>query len=165
MRRYAGVGEDLSRFAPLFHGESEQKSFNGDKTVAGLLARLLGSFEDPRQRRIEINLSGAAAGNLGALGQHRLDGGQSLTRIAAGAVDQTGGEPFRVVKQHLEQVFGCELLVSLAQRERLGGLDETATAVGVFVEIHVPSLGLSRTPLRRERNIVMGLYLRPRAFR
>src|SRR6516164_7065608 len=43
-------------------------------------------------------------------------------------------------------MFGRELLVSLALRERLGRLDETAAAVGIFVEIHVPSLGLFRRP-------------------
>jgi hypothetical protein len=56
------------------------------------------------------------------------------------------------------------LLVSLAQRERLGGLDETAAAVGVFVEIHVVALGLSQTPFRHDRNIVTGLYGSARHF-
>ena len=40
------------------------------------------------------------------------------------------------VEQDLEQVLGRELLMPLAQRERLGGLDEALGAVGVFVEIH-----------------------------
>ena len=44
-------------------------------------------------------------------------------------------------------MFGRKLLVSLALRERLGRLNETAAAVGIFVEIHVPSLGLFRRPL------------------
>ena len=136
LRRHAGVAENLSRFAVLFQSQREQKPLNGDEAVAGLLAGLLGGLEHPRQRRIEIDLPGAAAGDFGALGERRLDGRQGLARIAAGAVDQTGGEPLGVVEQHLEQVLGRELLVSLAQRERLGGLDETAAAVGVFVEIH-----------------------------
>jgi hypothetical protein len=38
-------------------------------------------------------------------------------------------------------------------------LDEAAAAVGVFLEIHISSLGLSRTPLRRDRNIVMGFFV------
>ncbi len=53
-------------------------------------------------------------------------------------------------------MLGGELLVPLALRERLGGLNEAAAAVGVFLEIHVLSLGLSRSPLRRGRNIVIG---------
>ena len=33
-------------------------------------------------------------------------------------------------------MFGGELLMALAQGQRLGGLHETAGAVGVFLEIH-----------------------------
>ena len=54
-------------------------------------------------------------------------------------------------------MFGGELLVSLALGERLRRLDETAAAVGIFLEIHVPSLGLFRRPNWRGRNIVIGL--------
>ena len=157
MRRHAGLARIFPASLLLSEREREQQPLDGDEAVAGLLARLLGGVEHPRQRRIEIDLAGAAAGDLRALGERRLDGGQSLAGIAAGTVDQTGGEPFGVVEQNLEQVLGRKLLMSLAQRERLGGLDETAAAVGVFVEIHVPSLGLFRTPWRRDRNIVMGL--------
>src|ERR1700685_1766471 len=55
-------------------------------------------------------------------------------------------------------MLGRKLLVSLARRERLGRLDETAAAVGIFIEIHSAALGLFRPPLRRERNIVMGKF-------
>ena len=34
-------------------------------------------------------------------------------------------------------MLGGELLMALAQGQRLGGLHETAGAVGVFLEIHV----------------------------
>ena len=61
----------------------------------------------------------------------------ACARIAAGAVDQPGRQPFRVVEQDFEQMFGGELLVALAQGQRLRGLHETAGAVGVFLEIHV----------------------------
>ena len=99
------------------------------------------------KRRIEIDLPGAAAGNFRALGERRLDRGQRRARIAAGAVDQARGEPFGVVEQDLQQMLGRKLLMALALRERLGGLNETAAAVGIFFEIHVFSLGLSRRPL------------------
>ncbi len=160
LRRDAGVGEDFSGLAVLLERQREQQALDGDEAVAGLLARFLGGLEHARQRRIEIDLAGAGARYFRALGQRRLDGGERLARIAAGAVDEPGGEPFRVVEQHLEQMLGRELLMSLAQRERLGRLDETAGAVGVLLEIHVASLGLFRTPQRRERNIVMGWILR-----
>ena len=146
MRRHAGLSEDLAGFAAPFEREREQKALDGDKAVAGLLAGFLGRIEHARQRRIEIDLPGAAARNLRTLGERRLDGGQSLAGIAPRPIDQTGGEPFGVVEQNLQQVLGRKLLVSLAQRERLGRLNETAAAVGIFVEIHVPSLGLFRRP-------------------
>src|SRR5262249_20489975 len=141
------------------------KPLDGDKAVASLLAGLLGRIEHARERRIEIDLASAAARNLRALGQRRLDGGQGLPRVAPRPVDQAGGEPLGVVEQHLQQVLGRKLLMSLAQRERLGRLNETAAAVGIFVEIHVPSLGLFRRPNWRDRNIVMGLQLRRIAWR
>ena len=144
LRRDAGIGQDLAGLAVLFQRQREQKPLNRDKAVAGLLARLLGGVEHARQRRIEIDLAGAAAGNFRPLGQRRLDGLERRARIAAGAIDQPGREPFGVVEQDLQEMFGGELLVSLALRERLGRLHETAAAVGVFFKIHGSSLGLDR---------------------
>src|SRR5208282_1958119 len=146
LRRHAGIGEDLTGLIAFLEREREQQPLDGNETVAGLLAGLLGDIEDPRQRRIEINLSGAAAGDFRTPGEHRLDGGQGLARIAARAVDEPSGEPLGIVEQHLEQMLGRKLLVSLAQRERLGGLDETAAAVGVFVEIHILPSAYSERP-------------------
>ena len=150
------MGENLARLAVLLEREREQQPLDGDEAVAGLLARLLGGLEDPRQGRVEIDLARATAGNLRALGERCLDGGQGLPRIAAGAVDQPGREPFGIVEQHLEQVLGRKLLMALAEREGLGRLHETAAAVSVFVKVHVGSLGLFQTPFRRAWNIVMG---------
>src|SRR5262249_8738174 len=97
------------------------------------------------------DLAGAAARHFGKLGERRLDGREGLARTPARPVDQAGREPFRVVEQDLEQVLGRELLMAFAQRQRLGGLDETARTVGEFLEVHgapsVVSLGLPRCPL------------------
>ncbi len=120
LRRHAGIGEDLPGFAALFQSQREQKAFNGDEAVAGLFACLLGGIEYPRQRRVEIDLSGAAAGDFRAFGQRRLDGRQGLTRIAAGTIDQTGGEPLGIVEQHLEQVLRRKLLMSLRATRATG---------------------------------------------
>ena len=59
-----------------------------------------------------------------------------------------GGQPLGIVEQHLEQMLGAELLVSLAQGQRLRGLHEAAGAVGVFLEIHCEKLPLSRPPVK-----------------
>ena len=44
------------------------------KLSPAFFARFLGGLEHTRQRRIEIDLPGAAAGNLRALGKRRLNG-------------------------------------------------------------------------------------------
>ena len=158
LRRHPRKAEDLAGLVALLERQRKQQPFDGNEAVAGLLARLLGDIEDPRQGGIEIDLSGAAAGDFRPFGERRLDGGQSLARIAAGAVDEPGGEPLGIVEQHLEQVLRGKLLVSLAQRERLGGLDETAAAVGVFVEIHVLPSAYSERPCGANETPSLGIH-------
>ena len=133
---HAGLGEDFSRLAVLLQCEGEQQPLDGDETVAGLLAGFLGGVEDARQSRIEIDLARAAAADfrpLGERGFHRL---QRLARLSAGAIDQPGGQAFRIVEQNLQQMFGGKLLMAFAQGQRLRRLNKTAGAVRVFLEIH-----------------------------
>ena len=66
LRRDAGSFQNLAGLAVLFQRQREQQPLDGDETVAGLLAGLFGRVENARQRRIEIDLAGAAAGNLRA---------------------------------------------------------------------------------------------------
>jgi hypothetical protein len=60
-------------------------------------------------------------------------------------------------------MLGCELLVTLAQRERLRGLNETAGTVRVFLEIHVNSLSLFLRPGGAQGTSSMGMRLLPPA--
>src|SRR5262249_53464713 len=87
-----------------------------------------------------IDLTGAAARHFGKLSEHRLDRRERFARSPARAVDQAAGQALGIVEQNLEQVLGDELLMALAQGQRLGGLNETAGPVGVFLEIHTSSL-------------------------
>ena len=48
LRRRAGLGERLAGIAVLLKGKREQKTLDGDETVAGLHAGLLSCVEDPR---------------------------------------------------------------------------------------------------------------------
>ncbi len=48
LRRDPGVGEDLAGLSALLQRECEQEPLDGNKTVAGLLARFFGGLEDPR---------------------------------------------------------------------------------------------------------------------
>ena len=75
---------------------------------------------------------------------------QRLPRIAAGTVDQARGQTLRIVEQNLQHMFGRELLMALAQREGLRRLDESASAVGVFLDIHsIAPSGPLEAPGRR----------------
>ena len=87
-----------------------------------------------RRRQIELALPAA---HLGERGKGRFGGGQGIAGTTTGALDQPGGKAFRIVEQHLEEVFGRELLVTGAKRPGLRRLHEAAGAVGVLVEVHL----------------------------
>ena len=80
LRRDAGLGQDLAGLAVLLQRQRQQQPLDGDEAVAGLLAGLLGGVEHARQRRVEIDLAGAAAGDLRPLGERRLDRLQAPAR-------------------------------------------------------------------------------------
>ena len=127
------------------HRQRQQQALDRDEAVAGLLSELLGLLEQARGLGCEVNLAGAAAFDLGQLGQRcrgRLEG---TLGIAARALDQIGGQALRVVEQHLEEMLGREALMALAQGQRLRRLDEAARALGVFLEVH-RQLSLSIAP-------------------
>src|SRR5262249_46593675 len=126
--------------AVLLERERKQQPFDRDVAVARLFRDFLRLIEYPRQRWRQIDLTGAAARHFGKLGERRLDRRKRFARSPARAVDQAAGQALRIVEQNLEQVLGGELLVAFAQGQRLGGLNETAGAVGVFLEIHISSL-------------------------
>src|SRR5262249_28124886 len=100
-----------------------------------------------RQRRRQVDLTGAAARHLGKLGERRLNGRKRLARVATRTVDQAARQALGVVEENLEQMLGSELLMALAQGQRFSGLNEPAGAVRVFLDIHISSL--SPTPSAR----------------
>ena len=142
LRGHTRGGQYASRLAVLLEREREQQPFDRDIAVARLFRDLLRLIENPRQSRSQIDLASAATGNFGKLGERRLDSRKRLARSAAGAIDQAAGQTLGVIEQNLEQVLGRELLVALAQGQRLSRLNKPAGAVGIFLEIHVSSLGL-----------------------
>ena len=89
-------------------------------------AAALRRVEHAHEARRRLRLAGAAAADLGLLGKLGFDGGTYRLVIAAGRTDQAGGRPFLVIQQRLEQMFGRQLRVKLADGDGLGGLDETA---------------------------------------
>ena len=138
LRRDAGLGENLARLAVLLQREREQQPLDGDETVAGLLAGFFGGVENAgqrrrqdrsgRRRRRELSASWPSAASTACKAWRELPPERSIRPAAS---------PSGIVEQNLEQMFGGELLVAFAQGQRLGGLHETAGAVGEFLEIHV----------------------------
>ncbi len=144
LRRHAGLGQDLSGVAVFLERQRQQKPLDGDEGIAGLVGDLLRLVENPRHRGREVELARAAAGDFRHFGKRGLGRRQRIARAAAGAVDQAAGQPFRIVQQHFQKVFGCELLMPLTQGKRLRGLHEAARTFGEFLKIH-----LYLPPLRR----------------
>ena len=134
-RRHAGIGEDLRRRRVPLHGEREQQALDGDVGIAGLLGELLGGGEDLCERRREIDLARSAR-HFRQLGERRFRGEERVLGTPAGALDQARRHPFGIVEQHLQKMLRRELLVALAQGVGLGGLDEAARPLRVFLEIH-----------------------------
>ncbi|MEA2833880.1 MAG: ATP-dependent Clp protease ATP-binding subunit ClpB [Methylobacteriaceae bacterium] len=62
-----------------------------------------------------------------------FDSAERIARAPAGAVDQARGQALVVFEQHFEDVFGRELLMPFAARQRLRRLDEAAHALGIFL--------------------------------
>ena len=97
-------------FLPLLVG-----SIAGNYAAARLILRWQGEW------RGKAVLIGAIATDLGVLGWFKY-----YNFFAANLI----------VEQHLEQVFGQELLVTGAERHGLRRLDEAAGAFGVFLDVH-----------------------------
>ena len=140
LRRQPGVVEDARGRGAGGKRQREQQALGGDEAVARLLGDLAGGFEDTGGFRRKVHLPGARAFDLGQLGELGLD---ALTRVLGarpGGAHQVRGQALLVVEENREQMFGGESLVPAAQRQPLGGLDEAARALGVFLEIHGFSL-------------------------
>ncbi|MGY3123211.1 hypothetical protein ACVWXQ_007148 [Bradyrhizobium sp. S3.14.4] len=137
LRGDAALGQDRAGLAGLFQREAEQQPLDGDKTVASLLAGLFGGVESAGELGRQIDLAGAAAGDLRHLVEGILGRLQDGAGIAAGAVDQTSSEALIVVQQNFQDVQRRKLLMPLAHRKRLRGLNEAPGAFGIFVDVHV----------------------------
>ena len=116
LRGDAAFSQDAAGTAVFLQRQPEQQPLDGDKTVTGFVGGFFGGIERARQLGREINLSGAASGNFRQLVESVLGGFQNRAGIAAGTVDQTAGEAFAVIQQHLQDMQRRKLLVSLAHR-------------------------------------------------
>src|SRR5262249_56546883 len=94
----------------FFAGAARKRPSEGDEPVACFVRHLLGSRETPAQADIEVELTRASAVNFRTLAQRVFNRLECSPRIAAGPVDQTGREPFRIVEQDPAKLVGGELV-------------------------------------------------------
>ena len=141
LRGHTAGGERLAGGRFLGQRQRQQQPLNGDKAVAGLLRDLLSLLEDPGDLGREIDLAGAATLDPRLLAELGLDGAQNGLRIAARRADQIGAEAFLVFEQDLEEMLGCQPLVTAAQRQALRRLDKSLRPLGIFFDFHdLPAL-------------------------
>ena len=117
LRGDAGLGEDLRRLGVLLDGQREQQPLDGDEASPAFLAIFSAVSKTLAVGCGEVELAGAAADTLGSAASACSVAASASRGVAAGAVDQTGGQPLGVVEQHLEEMLGGELLVALRQRQ------------------------------------------------
>ena len=153
LRRDAALVQDGPGLAGLLQRERQQQPLDRDETVAGLVGSLFRSVKGAREFRRKINLAGAGARNLRQPVERVFGGFEDGAGIAAGAVDQTAGQPLAVVQQHFQHMQCRELLVALAHRQRLRRLDETARPLGVFFNIHVIPSACHPAPKALQRHL------------
>ena len=108
-----------------------------DVLVAGLGRGLLRGIQDAHEVRRDLRLAGAGALHLWQPRQFGPDRGERRLRVAACGLDQAGGRAFLVVQQRLQQVLRRDLLVELADRDGLGGLQEATRPLGEFLNVHL----------------------------
>ena len=97
---------------------------------------LLGIFENARRRRGEIQLSRGRTLHLRQFGKREFRVAERVARAPACSLDEPRGESLLVVEKDLQNMFGRELLVTLADGERLSALNEAARPLGIFFHIH-----------------------------
>ena len=131
---------DLARIFPASLSFSSASASRSRSTVTKESPAFSATFcawsNTRASRGRQIKLARAAAGDFRHFRERGLGRRQRVARAAAGTVDQAAGQSFRIVQQDLQQMFGRELLVPLAQGERLRGLHKAARTFGKFLKIH-----------------------------
>src|SRR5439155_16241989 len=151
LRRHPAGGKRLAGRSLLGHRQCQQQALDRDKAVASLLRDLLGLLENPRDLRRQVDLASAAALDPRLLAELGLDRTRDDLWLAARRAAQIGAEAFLVVEGDFEEMLRRQALVTAAQRQALGRLDESLRPLGIFVEFHD-----ALTPMNRPRYPSLG---------
>ena len=136
LRRGAGIAQSTSGRC-VGGRDRRQQPVLRDVFVAGLGCGLLRGVKQTDQFRRDLRLAGTGALHLGQPGEFRFYRRQGGFGIAAGMADQARGSTFLIVQQCLQQMLGGDLLMEVADGNRLGGLQESPGPLGEFFNIHI----------------------------
>ncbi len=134
LRRYSARIERILG-ARVHHGQSHQHTLHRDEAVARFLGNLLGLVEHAHKALLDINLP-VAARHFRQFRHCQIHGFEHAGRLAAGALDQIGRQPLIVIHQSLQKMLGHHTLMTLAHRDRLRGLKETARPLRELLHVH-----------------------------
>ncbi len=136
LRLYIALGQCVGGVGALGQHQRHQHALDGDKAVARLVGDGFGLVEQARRLRCHHDLARARAFDLRLLGESGFHGVMNGTRIAARRADQVGREALGIVEQDFQDMVGKKTLVTFAQGQHLGTLQETAHTLGVFLLVH-----------------------------
>src|SRR5437868_3918614 len=138
LRRQTGFREGRTDIGVLGQRHGQQDPLDGDVGVARLFGDLLGLVEDADRIAVERGRLGCAgSGHGGNFRNEQVDLAPRSLRVPARSLDQPRGHALLVIEQGLEQMRRRDALMMLADRDRLGGLEEPARAVGELFKIHI----------------------------
>ena len=146
LRRHTGIGQNLCSLGAFLQRERQQQPLGGDVFVAGLFSNLLSLIENARNLRGHVELARTSARDLGPLSKRLLDLVERGLRLPPRLANETGGETFAIIEQHLEKVLGRKLLVAFTQSKALRRLNEATGAVGIDLKVHCPSSARHHRP-------------------
>ena len=139
---------------PLAMASASSRRSAVNIAVARLLGDLLGAVEEPCSLRRHIDLAGAAALDLGQLGELALHAGKRPLRVAPRSTDEIGSEAFVVLQQDLQQMLRRKALMAAAQRQPLRRLNEAPRTLGILLEDPLFALLRPRPGWARSRRCV-----------
>ena len=151
LRLRVALGQRVGGVGALGQRQRHQHALDGDEGIARLLGDGFGLVEDARRLGRHVDLARALAFDLGLLGKVGLNRAVNGAGIAACRRNEVGGEAFRIVEQDFQKVVGNEPLVTFAQSQHLGTLQETAHALGVLLLIHFSTLSFAPPSSAGER--------------
>ncbi len=149
LRRHAGVFQNARGVCALRHRKGEQQILGSDVRVACLFGGLLCGIEQTSRFGCEIHLPGAGTFDLRNLRDRDFVFAAHLIGTAASGADQSRGETFLIVDQHLEEMLRQQLLIVGTESEGLRRLNEAARPLGKLFNIHAGPLEHARANLRR----------------